>query len=110
MHTLVENSVPIICPSRNELIEYSIKNNEAYTGSDGQLCVTTGKYTGRAANDKYIVNSSPALNNHVEFGPAGKELSIEVYEKLSSHVKTYLHGKKVYILDFDTGFFKCRII
>lgn len=49
----------------------------------GQLCADTGVHTGRAANDKYIVDLD------CPEGPAGKRLSKEVYEALHSEMFHY---------------------
>lgn len=41
--------------STPELYEEAIRRDEAMVGHLGPLVVSTGKYTGRSANDKFVV-------------------------------------------------------
>lgn len=91
-----------------ELIEHSLSAGESQLGSDGQLCVLTGVHTGRAANDKYIVNHVDVTD--VAWGAAGAPLSVENFEKLNDLVRFHLNGKEVYVIDFQAGPAKCRLI
>ena len=79
-----------------DLYEEAISNREAALSTHGQVCVSTGAFTGRAADDKYIVNNV----DDVEFGPAGKKLSQDAFDKLLSRTSAYLRGRKVYVNDF----------
>jgi phosphoenolpyruvate carboxykinase (ATP) len=40
------------------LVEHAVRRGEGLLAKDGPLVVRTGKFTGRAANDKYIVRNS----------------------------------------------------
>ncbi|NIJ20147.1 phosphoenolpyruvate carboxykinase (ATP) [Sphingomonas naasensis] len=40
------------------LVEHALRRGEAKLGRDGPLVVTTGKHTGRSANDKFIVRDA----------------------------------------------------
>ncbi len=37
------------------LVEHALANKEGYLSSTGSLVVSTGKYTGRSPNDKFLV-------------------------------------------------------
>ncbi len=92
-----------------ELIERSLILNESTLGSDGQLCVRTGVHTGRAANDKYIVDR-PETTKDIEWGPVGRPLSVETFENLKVLVKSHLTQKEVFVIDFTAGGARCRLI
>lgn len=96
------------CPTRQDLYEEALIRGEACVGADGQLCVVTGEHTGRAADDKYIVES-PATTQ-VAFGLAGKPLALNAFNALMSRVQAYLIGRRVYVVDFVAGSLKCRVI
>jgi len=95
--------------STSELIERSLTRGEASLGRDGQLCVLTGVHTGRAANDKYIVER-PETTADVAWGPAGAPMSVASFESLKEHVQLHLTGKDVYVIDFVAGGSRCRLV
>ena len=47
----------------NTLVEQTILSGEGKLSKEGALTVTTGKHTGRSANDKYIVRSKSLLRD-----------------------------------------------
>lgn len=100
----------IECPTKYDLYEEALNRHEACVGADGQLCVVTGEHTGRAAEDKYVVESSDVISRDIAFGPAGKRLSPSAFKALTSRVQAYLLGRKVYLVDFVAGPLKCRVI
>lgn len=85
-------------PSTSELVQEAILNDEGTLAENGQLCVNTGLHTGRAADAKYII-TAPGIN----FGPAGKEISID--EFLDKYVKSLTShtARKYYSVYFVTG-------
>jgi phosphoenolpyruvate carboxykinase (ATP) len=52
--------------SQAELVEHTLKMNLGRLSKDGALVVSTGKFTGRSANDKYVV-SCPYSEKHVNW-------------------------------------------
>jgi phosphoenolpyruvate carboxykinase (ATP) len=72
-----------------EYLEQAILNGEGKLGVDGQFCVTTGEFTGRAANDKYLVNDGL---KDVSFGQAGKSMSRDQMIRLTDHMQTFMEA------------------
>lgn len=97
----------LIYDSTVEFLEDSISNKEGCLGINGQLWVPTGEFTGRAADDKYLV--SDGLTD-VTFGPAGKKFKIEQMTLLSLTVQSYLQGKDVYAVYFRAGGKNCFLV
>lgn len=55
----------------------------------GALTVTTGKYTGRSPNDKFIVDTA-SVHNEIAWGKANMPISEEVFDKLYDKITAYL--------------------
>lgn len=85
-----------------KLIEKAIKKGEGKLSDTGALVITTGKYTGRSPDDKYIVDT---LNVHdkIEWGEVNKPIKREVFLKIYQKVLAYLKDKEVYVLDGFAG-------
>lgn len=85
----------------------ALSNREGRIGSNGQLCVSTGEFTGRAANDKYLVDDGL---KDVTFGQAGKAFTRNQMLILSWTVQAYLQGKEVYTTYFKAGGKTIRLV
>lgn len=85
-----------------ELIEQAIKNGEGHLADTGALTVDTGKFTGRAPKDRFIVED-PTTHNTVWWGQINKEISEENFDRIYNKMIGYLEEKKVYIRDMYCG-------
>ncbi len=65
--------------STPELYEAAIQRGEAQIGHLGPLVVNTGKYTGRSANDKFVVDE-PTSTDDIWWGPINKPFSEDDFE------------------------------
>ncbi|MBS1985151.1 MAG: phosphoenolpyruvate carboxykinase (ATP) [Bdellovibrionales bacterium] len=70
-----------------KLIEDSVRKNLAQFSSEGALVVETGKYTGRATKERFVVQH-PSLEKTIDWGtvnmPLGEELAKDFFGKLQS--------------------------
>ena len=85
-----------------ELYEHIIANKEGKLSHLGPVCVTTGEHTGRAPNDKFIVQE-PSSQENIWWGKVNRPFSVEQFEALYSRVLAYLQGKEVYVQDCCAG-------
>ncbi|MFQ5508874.1 MAG: phosphoenolpyruvate carboxykinase (ATP) [Leptospirillia bacterium] len=88
--------------SRPALYEAAVKRGEGVVGEHGPLIVRTGAYTGRAANDKFIVDE-PSSRDHVHWGEVNKPVSEEVFDALYKRVCDYYQGRETFVQDLYAG-------
>jgi phosphoenolpyruvate carboxykinase (ATP) len=88
--------------STPQLYEHIISNKEGHLSHLGPVCVTTGEHTGRAPNDKFIVQE-PSSQENIWWGKVNRPFTVEQFEALYSRVLAYLQGKDVYVQDCYAG-------
>ena len=88
--------------STPQLYEHIIANKEGQLSHLGPVCVTTGEHTGRAPNDKFIVQE-PSSQENIWWGKVTRPFSVEQFEALYSRILAYLQGKEVYVQDCCAG-------
>lgn len=81
-----------------ELYEDIIRNNEGFLAHLGPIVVRTGSHTGRAANDKLVVEETGSKDS-VWWGKVNKPYAEEQFNLLLRHMQSYLQGKELYVQD-----------
>ena len=64
------------------LTEKAIIRGEGTLSNTGALVVKTGKYTGRSANDKFIVDT-PAVHDEIAWGKVNRPIDKAKYRRHS---------------------------
>ncbi|MBR5571272.1 MAG: phosphoenolpyruvate carboxykinase (ATP) [Oscillospiraceae bacterium] len=85
-----------------QLTEHALRRGEGLLSNTGALVVKTGKYTGRSANDKFIVDT-PAVHDEIAWGKVNRPIEKEKYDAIRSKVIAYLQGKEIFIFDGFAG-------
>ena len=85
--------------SPGQLVEMAIMRGEGQLTESGALQVTTGKYTGRSPNDKFIVDS-PAVHDKIAWS-SNKPLSSEKFDQLYNKMQAYMKDRELFVF---TGF------
>ncbi len=85
-----------------ELTERALARGEGKLSNTGALVVKTGKYTGRSANDKFIVDT-PAVHDDIAWGKVNRPIARETYEAIKAKVLAYLQNKEIFIFDGFAG-------
>lgn len=86
----------------SDLYEHALLYDEGILSDHGALCVNTVPYTGRRANDKFVVDE-PSSTADVWWGKVNKPFSQEKFAALKSRVLAYLQGRDVYVQDLIAG-------
>lgn len=76
----------------SQLVERALDKKEGILTSTGALRATTGKYTGRSPQDKYIVEEG-SVKDKINWGSVNQPISKEVFENLYKKVLEYLQSK-----------------
>ena len=88
------------CPA--QLTEAALRRGEGTLSSTGALVVKTGKYTGRAAKDKFIVDT-PGVHDDIAWGSVNQPISQEIFNKIWDRALDYLSGREVFVFDGFAG-------
>ena len=85
-----------------QLTEHALCRGEGTLSNTGALVVKTGKYTGRSANDKFIVDT-PAVHDDIAWGKVNRPIEKAKFDAIRSKVIAYLQGKEIFIFDGFAG-------
>ncbi|HEY9746325.1 MAG TPA: phosphoenolpyruvate carboxykinase (ATP) [Oculatellaceae cyanobacterium] len=86
----------------SELVEHAIRRGEGILSETGTLTVNTGKYTGRAPHDRFIVDT-PNIHDNIDWGGINVPISPDVFERVLKKAQAYLADKDVYVFDGFAG-------
>src|SRR5689334_18639674 len=81
-----------------ELVEETIIRGEGMLADTGALTVDTGKFTGRAPKDKFIV-CDETTEKSVWWGDVNFKITPENFDKLHQKLCSYLQGRTIYVRD-----------
>lgn len=85
-----------------QLVEKALINGEGKLSSTGALVVTTGKYTGRSPEDKFVVDSE-GIHNDIAWGKVNRPISQEKFNGIKGKLTAYLQNREIYIFDGMAG-------
>jgi len=86
----------------SELYEHALLFEEGILTEHGALAVNSVPYTGRRANDKFVVEEDSS-KAEVWWGKVNKPFSEEKFNALKNRVLSYLQGRDVYVQDLVAG-------
>ena len=81
--------------SANQLIEHSLSLKMGRLSNTGALAIDTGKFTGRAPKDRFIVEDKITYNS-IDWGEINQPIKNENYQKLKNALINYLNNKKIF--------------
>ena len=84
------------------LVEIALSRGEGVLTDTGALCGSTGKYTGRSPNDRFIVDE-PSIHDKIAWGSVNKPISPEQFNQLYERVLAHLENKEVFVFDGFAG-------
>lgn len=88
--------------STPRLVEEALRRGEGRLASTGSFVATTGTYTGRSPNDKYLVDE-PAIRDQIDWGRVNHPMESAVFHRLLIAVERYLADKDVFVFDGFAG-------
>jgi phosphoenolpyruvate carboxykinase (ATP) len=88
-----------------ELVEFVIKRGEGKLSDKGSIVINTGKYSGRSANDRFIVMDDITKDN-VNWGDVNFPIETKTFDKLYNDVLEYLKNTDLFVFDGFVGALK----
>jgi len=80
------------------LVERVVSRREGMLAHEGAVVVRTGNHTGRAPNDKFIVQEGEAADK-IWWGKVNSPLTPEYFERLHLRMTAYFQGRDVFVQD-----------
>jgi len=84
------------------LYEEATFRNEGYVAHGGPLVVNTGKWSARAAQDKFVVQEA-STEDKIWWGEYNRPYSPEKFSNLYSRVQAYLQDEELFVQDCFVG-------
>lgn len=84
------------------LVEEAVFRGEAHMTKGGALIVNTGKWTARAANDKFVVKD-PSTEDKIWWGVYNRPFSREKFNGLLTRLQAFLQGEELFVQDVFVG-------
>jgi phosphoenolpyruvate carboxykinase (ATP) len=84
------------------LYEEAVFRNEGHMAVDGPLVVYTGKFTARAASDKYIVKEESTENN-IWWGQYNRPYALDKFNALVGRLQSWAQGEEFFVQDCYAG-------
>ena len=84
------------------LVEKALERGEGTLSNSGALVVTTGAYTGRSPNDRFVVDT-PDVHDLIDWGSVNVPVSQEVFDGIFDRMTAYLQQRDVFIFDGFAG-------
>ena len=84
-----------------QLVEKALENNEGILNDTGALVITTGKYTGRAPDDKFFVDT-PSVHDSIDWS-RNKPIEEEKFDMIFGKLIAYLQNREIFVFDGRAG-------
>ena len=88
--------------SAKELIKIAIARNEGVLTKTGALSVTTGQFTGRSPEDRFIVDDK-LTHKTVDWGKINKPFPPDKFNQILDKMKKYEKSKEFFVFDGFAG-------
>lgn len=82
----------------DELVRHTVDRGMGQVSDTGALVVSTGKFTGRAPQDRFIVKDE-VTSDIVDWGKVNQPFDALRFDTLQAKVVAYLNTKEVYVRD-----------
>jgi phosphoenolpyruvate carboxykinase (ATP) len=89
-------------PTTSLLYTHALVREGARLAEGGSLVVDTGKHTGRAPKDKFLVRE-PESEDRIWWGDVNQEISEESFEGLRDRLATHLERRDLYVVNAFAG-------
>ena len=85
-----------------KLVEKALERKEGILSDTGAFIITTGKYTGRSPDDKFIVDT-PDVHEYIAWGDVNHPIDEDKFYKLYEKALAYLQNREVFVFNGLAG-------
>lgn len=85
-----------------KLVEHALQRGEGTLSNTGALVVTTGKYTGRSPDDRFVVDT-PDIHDDIDWGKVNVPFAPEKFDAIYNRMMAYLQGRELFVFDGYAG-------
>jgi phosphoenolpyruvate carboxykinase (ATP) len=101
-HGITNANIIYWTPPTPVLYEQIMQHREGLITHLGPMAVKTGHYTGRAPNDKFIVDE-PGCHDKIWWGTVNRPFDPAKFDSLNNRLLKFLNGKDLYVQDCFAG-------
>ncbi|HEX8960764.1 MAG TPA: phosphoenolpyruvate carboxykinase (ATP) [Geobacteraceae bacterium] len=101
-HGITNANLIFWTPPTPVLYEQIATRGEGLVTHMGAVAVKTGHYTGRAANEKFIVDETSS-HDHINWGKFNRPFDPEKFDELYNRMLAYMHGRDLFVQDCFAG-------
>lgn len=84
------------------LTEKALERGEGTLTNTGALLVTTGKYTGRSPDDRFVVDV-PSIHDEIDWGKINVPITPEKFDSIYGKMMAYMQGRDIFIFEGFAG-------
>lgn len=85
-----------------ELYEHALRRQEGQVAHRGPFVVRTGKFTGRAPNDKFIVRE-PSSEDKIGWGDVNRPFDAADFDRIHQKLLAFFQSREVFVQDCYVG-------
>ncbi|MDD2309326.1 MAG: phosphoenolpyruvate carboxykinase [Desulfuromonadaceae bacterium] len=101
-HNITNANLIYWTPPTAALYEQIVKRCEGLISHMGAVAVKTGHYTGRAANEKFIVDE-PGCHDNIAWGNVNRPFEPAKFDALYDRMCAFMHGRDLFVQDCFAG-------
>ena len=84
------------------LVQLAVAANEGMLVEQGAFSAVTGRHTGRAPRDRFIVEHAD-IQDAIDWGKVNQPIARGAAERLWAKARAYVRGRELYVQDLDAG-------
>ncbi|HLW53724.1 MAG TPA: phosphoenolpyruvate carboxykinase (ATP) [Candidatus Angelobacter sp.] len=84
------------------LVENAVRKGEGHLADNGAFAAYTGKYTGRAPKDRFVVKDSVTADK-VNWGDINQPFDSAKFDAFFEHVLEHIRGRELFVQDLYAG-------
>src|SRR5579864_8506934 len=84
------------------LVEHAVRRGEGHLADNGAFAAYTGKYTGRAPKDRFVVKDQITAGT-VNWGEVNQPFDSAKFDAFFEHVLEHIRGRELFVQDLYAG-------